>query len=179
MDKHLQTAGDVVMPGKTLGERLAGLARSAAFYGWWYPSRWLGWGHWPRYSEFGRLATHVRFVERAARKLARGVFHSMVRFGPKLELRQSVLFRLVDVGAELFAMAATCSKAQRLFDRDRATGERAVRLADVFCRQARRRVREKFAGLRRNEDVPTYKLAQEILAGDHRWLERDIVELDF
>jgi len=179
VDKHLQTAGDVVMPGKTLGERLAGLARSAAFYGWWYPSRWLGWGHWPRYSEFGRLATHVRFVERAARKLARGVFHSMVRFGPKLELRQSVLFRLVDVGAELFAMAATCSKAQRLFDRDRATGERAVRLADVFCRQARRRVREKFAGLRRNEDVPTYKLAQEILAGDHRWLERDIVELDF
>jgi alkylation response protein AidB-like acyl-CoA dehydrogenase len=177
VDKHLQTAGDVVMPGKTISERLAGLARSAAFYGWWYPSRWLGWGAWPRYSEFGQLATHVRFVERAARKLARGVFHSMIRFGPKLELRQSVLFRLVDVGAELFAMAATCSKAQRLFERDRVTGERAVRLADVFCRQARRRVRAKFAGLRRNEDVPTYKLAQEILAGDHRWLERDIVEL--
>jgi hypothetical protein len=101
----------------------------------------------------------------------------MVRFGPKLELRQSVLFRLVDVGAELFAMAATCARAQRLYERDRAAGERAVRLADVFCRQARRRVHATFAGLRRNEDVPTYKLAQEILAGDHRWLERDIVEL--
>ena len=177
VDKHLQVAGDVVMPGKTPAERLAGLVKSAAFYGWWYPTRWLGWGFWPRYSEFGKLAKHVRFVERSARRLARSVFHSMVRFGPKLELRQSVLFRLVDVAAELFAMAATCSRAQRLFERDRATGARAVRLADLFCRQARRRVRSKFNGLRRNEDVPTYKFAQEILAGEHRWLEKDIVEL--
>ena len=177
VDKHLQVAGDVVLPGKTIKERLAGLARSAAFYGWWYPSRWIGWGFWPRYSEFGRLARHVRFVERSARRLARGVFHAMVRFGPKLEQRQSVLFRLVDIGGELFAMAATCARAQALRVRDPAAGARAVRLADVFCRQARRRVRAKFSGLRRNEDVPTYKLAQEILAGEHRWLERDIVEL--
>src|SRR6266542_3317497 len=177
VDKHLQVAGDVVMPGKSLGARLRGLVRAGLFYAWWYPSRWLGWGFWPKYAEFETLAPHLRFVERAARRLARGVFHAMMRFGPKLELRQSVLFRLVDVGAELFAMAATCARAQRLFERDRAAGARAVHLADVFCRQARRRVRSKFNGLRRNEDVPTYKLAQEILAGEHRWLERDIVEL--
>jgi hypothetical protein len=177
VDKHLQVAGDVVMPGKTARERLAGLARSAGFYGWWYPSRWLGWSLWPRYAEFGRLAKHVRFVERNCRRLARSVFHSMIRFGPKLELRQSVLFRLVDIAGELFAMAATCSRAQRLYQQDRATGARPVKLADLFCRQARRRVRSKFNGLRRNEDVPTYKFAQEILAGEHRWLEREIVEL--
>ncbi|MGE5800923.1 MAG: acyl-CoA dehydrogenase family protein [Gemmatimonadota bacterium] len=177
VDKHLQVAGDVVMPGKTARERLAGLVRSAAFYGWWYPTRWLGWGRWPRYAEFGKLAGHVRLVERSARKLARSVFHSMVRFGPKLEQRQSVLFRLVDIAAELFAMAATCSRAQAIYTRDTTAGARAVRLADLFCRQARRRVRSKFNGLRRNEDVPTYRFAQEILAGEHRWLERDIVEL--
>jgi alkylation response protein AidB-like acyl-CoA dehydrogenase len=177
VDKHLQVAGDVVMPGKTARQRLAGLVRSAAFYGWWYPTRWVGWGRWPRYAEFGRLARHVRFVERSARRLARSVFHSMVRFGPKLEQRQSVLFRLVDVAAELFAMAATCARAQAISTRDRMAGARAVKLADLFCRQARRRVRSKFNGLRRNEDVPTYRFAQEILAGEHRWLERDIVEL--
>jgi alkylation response protein AidB-like acyl-CoA dehydrogenase len=161
VDKHLQVAGDVVMPGKTPAERLAGLVRSAGFYGWWYPTRWLGWGLWPRYAEFGTLARHVRFVERSCRRLARGVFHSMVRFGPKLELRQSVLFRLVDVAAELFAMAATCSRATPL--RTGPVGRaRAVKLADLFCKQARRRVRSKFNGLRRNEDVPTFKFAQEI-----------------
>ncbi|HEV8304588.1 MAG TPA: acyl-CoA dehydrogenase family protein [Gemmatimonadales bacterium] len=178
VDKHLQVAGDVVMPGKTLPERLAGLLRSALFYAWWYPSRWIGWSRWPRYAAFGRLARHVRFVERSARHLARGVFHAMVRFGPKLELRQAVLFRLVDVGAELFAMAATCARAQWLLQHERASGERAVHLADVFCRQARGRVRAKFAGLWRNEDVPTYQLAQEVLEGEHRWLERGMVELE-
>ncbi|MGE5142692.1 MAG: acyl-CoA dehydrogenase family protein, partial [Acidobacteriota bacterium] len=122
VDKHLQVAGDVVMPGKTAGERLSGLVRSALFYGWWYPSRWIGWGFWPKYSEFGALAGHVRFVERSARRLARNVFHAMIRFGPKLELRQGVLFRLVDVGSEVFAMAATCSRAHRLLRDAPATG---------------------------------------------------------
>src|SRR6266540_1085814 len=178
VDKHLQVAGDVVMPGKTARERLTGLVRSAGFYGWWYPTRWLGWGFWPRYTGFGSLARHVRFVERNARRLARGVFHAMIRFGPKLELRQAVLFRLVDVGAELFAMAATCARARLLLTRDRASGERAVQLADVFCRQARGRIRAKFTGLWRNEDVPIYNVAQDVLKGEHRWLERGMVELD-
>jgi alkylation response protein AidB-like acyl-CoA dehydrogenase len=179
VDKHLQVAGDVVMPGKTAGERLSGLIRSALFYGWWYPSRWIGWGFWPKYGEFGALAGHVRFVERSARRLARNVFHAMVRFGPKLELRQGVLFRLVDVGSELFAMAATCSRAQRLLQDDPATGAHAVRVADVFCRQARGRVKGKFHGLWRNEDVPTYAVAQEVLRGEHTWLEKGMVELKY
>src|SRR5438034_545306 len=144
VDKHLQVAGDVVMPGKSVGERLRGLGRAALFYGWWYPSRWLGWGFWPKYAGFGALAGHLRYVERAARRLARGVFHAMMRFGPKLEYRQAVLFRLVDVGAELFAMAATCARAEWLRKSDPAAGRRAVDLADLFCRQARGRVDAKF-----------------------------------
>ncbi|HTR21527.1 MAG TPA: acyl-CoA dehydrogenase family protein [Gemmatimonadales bacterium] len=179
VDKHLQVAGDVVMPGKTAGQRLAGLVRAALFYGWWYPSRWLGWGFWPKYGEFGALAPHVRFVERSARRLARGAFHSMLRFGPKLELRQSVLFRLVDVCAELFAMAAVCSRAQRMLGANPADGAHAVRLADVFCRQARGRVKSKFGGLWRNEDVPTYKVAQDVLKGEHVWLEGGMVSVKY
>jgi alkylation response protein AidB-like acyl-CoA dehydrogenase len=179
VDKHLQVAGDVVMPGKALGQRLAGLVRSALFYGWWYPSRWIGWSFWPKYAEFEALAPHVRFVERAARRLARGVFHAMLRFGPRLELRQSVLFRLVDVGAELFAMAAVCSRARRLLHDEPAAGAHAMRLADVFCRQARGRVQAKFKGLWRNEDVPTYQVAQEVLRGEHAWLERGMVNVKY
>ena len=177
VDKHLQIAGDVVLPGKSAGQRLTGLGRAAAFYAWWYPSRWLGWGFWPKHGDFGPLAPHVRFVERSARRLARGVFHAMMRFGPKLEYRQAVLFRLVDVGAELFAMATTCARARALVTRDAAAGAHAVQLADLFCRQARGRVASKFHGLWRNEDGPTYRVAQEVLRGEHRWLEGGIVEL--
>src|SRR5216683_610142 len=178
VDKHLQVAGDVVMPGKSLGVRAKGLVRSALFYAWWYPSRWLGWGFWPKYAEFGRLARQLRYVERGARRLARGVFHAMVRFGPKLEYRQAVLFRLVDVGAELFAMAAVCARAQWLSRHDPAAGRRAVELADLFCRQARGRVEAKFRELGRNADTRAYRVAQEALAGEHRWLERGMVELE-
>jgi hypothetical protein len=177
VDKHLQTAGDVVMPGKSAGERLSGLWRALLFYGWWYPSRWLGWGLWPRYSEFGRLATHMRFVERSTRRLARGVFHAMMRFGPKLEYRQSVLFRLVDVGAELFAMAATCARAHAVARKDKAAGPQALEVADLFCWQARGRIKTKFQGLWRNEDQHTYRVAQQVLRGEHRWLEDGIVDL--
>ncbi len=179
LDKHLEVAGDVVMPGKTLGQRLAGLVRAGLFYARWYPSRWLGWSFWPRYAEFDRLAPHLRFVARGARRLARGIFHSMVRFGPKLEYRQAVLFRLVDVGAELFAMAAACCRAQWLLKREPDTGRRAVELADLFCRQARGRINAKFRGLWRNEDGHTYRLAQDVLAGIHRWLERGTVDIKF
>jgi alkylation response protein AidB-like acyl-CoA dehydrogenase len=175
VDKHLQMAGDVVLPGKSLGERLRGLMRSTLFYSWWYPSRWIGWSVWPRYAEFGALARHVRFVERSARRLARAVFHAMLRFGPQLEFRQAVLFRLVDVAGELFAMAATCARARLLVARDPVAGRHAVRMADLFCRQARGRVRAKFNGLWRNEDVPTYRVAQEVLDGKHRWLEEGMV----
>jgi hypothetical protein len=175
VDKHLQVAGDLVMPGKGAGAKLAAAVRSALFYGWWYPTRWLGWGSWPRYSEFGPLARHARFVERNSRRLARGVFHSMVRFGPKLEQRQAILFRLVDVGAELFAMAATCSRAQMLLRKDGAMGERAVRMADLFCRHARRRVRQKFKGIWSNDDGATYRTAQDVLKGEHLWLEEGVV----
>src|SRR6266576_141739 len=130
VDRHLKVAGDLASPDASLGRKVAGLVRAGAFYGWWYPSRWLGWSFWPKYAGFGPLARHVRYVDRGARRLARGVFHAMMRFGPKLEQRQSVLFRLVDVGAELFAMAATCARAHAVMRRDPAAGRHAVDLAD-------------------------------------------------
>ncbi len=103
----------------------------------------------------------------------------MVRFGPKLERRQGVLFRIVDVGAELFAMAATCARAQMLLQENPDSGKHAVQLADLFCAQARGRVQAKFGGLWRNEDVQTYATAQQVLKGEHLWLEQGMVEVKF
>ena len=81
---------------------------------------------------------------------------------------KKVLFRLVDVGAELFAMAAACARAEML----RRQGQPgAVEVADIFCRYARGRVNHAFSRVFRNNDVRTYRLAQHVLEGRHAWLE--------
>ena len=90
-----------------------------------------------------------------------------------------MLFRLVDVGAELFAMASACSRAQWLLKKDPAGGHNAVALADLFCRQSRARVKNTFRGLWRNQDVPAYRVAQEVLKGEHLWLEEGMVDVKF
>ena len=163
-------------PAARCPQRLRALGRAAAFYGWWYPTRWLGWGRWPRYAEFGPLARHLRRADRSARRLARSVFHAMLRYGPKLEHRQAVLFRLVDVGAELFAISATCARAQALRAKDPIEGRAAVELADLFARHAWRRVAAHFRALTRNDDARTYHVARGVLAGEHAWLERGMAE---
>jgi hypothetical protein len=178
VDRHLKVAGDLVSPDAPLGRKAAAALRAALFYATWYPARWLGWGHWPRYRRFGRLAPHLRYVDRTSRRLARSLFHAMVRFGPKLEKRQAVLFRLVNVGGELFAMAAACARAEMLRSPGQeATG--AMEMADLFCRQARRRIEESFRSLFRNDDVHTYRVAQQVLSGEHRWLEDGLVPESF
>jgi hypothetical protein len=132
---------------------------------------------WPRYSEFGRLATHMRFVNRASRKLARSLFHAMIRFGPKLEKKQAVLFRLVEVGAELLAISAACSRAMMLTRKDPAN-RGPVEMADVFSRQSRRKVRQLFGSVFDNDDERTYKLARGVLDNQHLWLEEGMVKMD-
>ncbi len=174
VDTHLSVAGDLIDPKVPMGGKVRALARAAAFYAWWYPSRWLGWGYWPRYSEFGPLATHVRFAERKARKLSRTLFHCMIRFGPKLEKRQMVLGRLVEIGAELLAITAVCARARAELARD-PSNQGPVELADLFCRQSRRRVHDKFEDVFFNDDARAYRVAQKVLKGAHAWLERGIV----
>jgi alkylation response protein AidB-like acyl-CoA dehydrogenase len=179
LDAHLSVAGALADPKATAGRKLAALPRIASFYAWWYPSRWLGWGAWPRFSAFGLLAGHVRFLDRSTRRLARAVFHQMIRFGPKLERKQATLFRAVDIGADLFAMAAAVSRADALRRAGAAEGERAVELADLFCRSAERRIRERFAALADNDDARKYTISRRVLAGEEGWLESGLVPVSW
>jgi alkylation response protein AidB-like acyl-CoA dehydrogenase len=179
VDRHLQVAGALVDPSTTTAGKLAALPGIAGFYARWYPSRWLGWGRWPRYGKFGALAPHLRFAERAARRLARAVFHGMARYQGRMQVKQAFLFRAVDVGNELFAMAAAVSRAQQLADTGDADAAHARELADLFCRSARRRVRALFRALWHNDDARKVRLAHRVLAGEHAWLERGIMGIPF
>jgi hypothetical protein len=84
-----------------------------------------------------------------------------------------VLFRAVDIGAELFAMTATCSRAMQLAKSGNAS---AVELADAFCYDARARIDASFRALFGGRDTARYRLAQRTLAGNYAWLEEGIVE---
>lgn len=174
VDDHLKVAGDLVNPRAPLGKRIAAALKAGIFYAWWFPTRWLGWSLPPKHAGFGPLAGHMRFVDRASRRLARNTFYAMMRFGPGLEKRQAVLGRLVDAGAELFVMAVTCVRARELLQENPAD-RTPVELADVFCRQSRRRVGDSFRTLFRNDDVATYKVGQNLMNGDYVWLEDSVI----
>jgi len=175
VDHHFKTAFALVAPDSSMGERAAAAGRVAKFYPAWYAARWVGKGQVPMsYSSHGKLAKHLRFIERNARHLGRAIFHAMVRFGPKLERRQLVLFRAVDIGAELFAMSAACVRARMLAKEGQ---KEAIELADYFCREARVRVEQHFRELYGANDKAMYDVAKHVLKGEHGWLEHGIVGL--
>lgn len=176
VDTHLKVAGDLVDPKASGATKLKALLKAGLFYTVWYPKHWFGWGRWPRYAEFGPLAPHMRFVNRKSRKLARSLFHSMVRFGPRLEKKQAVLFRHVEIGAELLAISAACSRAMMMVKKD-PSNQGPVRMADVFSRQSRRKVNQLFGSVFHNDDDRAYRLAQGVLKGQETWLEEGMVRL--
>lgn len=178
VDSHLSVAGDLIDPKAPTGRRLAALVRSGLHYAVWYPSRWLTWGRWPRYREFGPLAKHLRYANRTAGRLARSIFYAMIRFGPGLERKQAVLGRIVEIGAELFVMVATAVYAKSLVD-ENPSDRSPYKLADLFCRQARTRIRERFDHMFANNDAVTYRIAQDAMKGEFEWLEKGLLTMDW
>lgn len=170
VDHHLDVAGEMINPKAPLGRRAAAAIRAGLHYALWYPSRWFGWGRWPRYRRFGALAGHMRYADRTSRRLARSIFHSMIRFGPALERRQAVLGRLVDIGCDLFVMVACCVRAMKLAE-ERPDDTTPAELAGQACRLARRRIAGQFRALVRNDDKSTYRVAQAAMQGRYAWLE--------
>ena len=98
----------------------------------------------------------------------------MMRYQAKLERKQMVLFRIVDIGTDLFAMAAACSRATMLA---RKGDPNALDLADLFCREARLRIADRFRNFYGKNDAALYRTAQNVLKGEYTWLERGIVGL--
>jgi hypothetical protein len=173
VDKHLEVAGAMIDPDKSFGAKLGAFPKMALFYAGWYPTRWIGWGRWPRYGGFKGLATHLRFAERATRKLSREIFHGMLVHKAKLQRRQAFLFRTVDIAMEIFAMAASISRVRTMREENHPRAKEAAQLADLFGRNARRRVRRLFRDLWNNDDLLKYGVGSSVLKGEHVWFEVD------
>lgn len=172
VDAHLSVAGDIIDPSATLARKGRAAARAGGFYARWLPTLTVGRGQAPTaYGEFGPLAGHLRYVERASRKLARSTFYAMSRWQGKLERKQGFLGRIVDIGAELFAMSAVCGRARAEQDH-RPEG---LELADLFCRQARLRADALFAALWENTDSVDVVAAKRVLDGRYTFLEDGVL----
>lgn len=177
VDQHLKVAGDILEPDTELKDKAKAAVGAGKFYAGWLPKLVTGEGHKPgSYSEFGPLAEHLRFVERASRKQARATFYAMTRYQAKMERKQAFLGRIVDIGAELYAIASACVYAQTIQEERPEIAEQARELADLFCRQARRRAEVLFDELWANDDDLNTKRAFGVLDGRYTWVEEGIVD---
>jgi hypothetical protein len=143
------------------------------YYATWYPKLWL-----PSFSNDGEeypepLNHHLEYVKDASKRLARYTFHQMAKYQQKLESKQNILNRVVDIGTDLFAISATCAYAAHLAKKGQTN---AVDLADAFAADARLRIEACFKEAALNHGSKNLKLAKKILAKEFTWMENDIIK---
>jgi len=160
--------------------RLKGLSllkeglKVAKYYLLWYPALFLPRSHQVTRNAPAVLKAHIRYIDKASRKLARFAFHCMVLKGKKLESHQSILNRIVAIGVNLFVMAASCSYASHL--QQKGDKDNAVVLADLYCREAKSEIEGHFRRRWNNNDKRHIKVARKLMANDFKWLENDIIK---
>src|SRR5438105_1891218 len=174
LDPHLKVGGAIFNTTLPMSERLKAVFTSGKFYAGWYPRQWFSSGAGKIDNLHRDLQRHANYSARTSKKLARGLFHAMARFGPKLDREQLLLSRVVGIATELFAISTTCSFAQYKIDHGESA-EEVLSVANYFCKSARARIDGYFAGARRNVDKRGYQLTQELLAGKHSSLRDGIV----
>ena len=177
VDAHLKAAGDLANKDADLQAKAKAAMGASGFYAKWLPTLAIGSGLLPNsYSEHGRLAKYLRFIERASRRLARHTFAGMATWQAGMESHQAFLGRVVDLGAELFAMAACISRVELMRTRDPENAASAELLALAFCEQSEHRCETLFRDLWANSDKTDRKLSKKVLAGDFTWLESGIID---
>ncbi len=168
LDPHLSRLKVLLGPGSLIKK-----LKTVLYYFVWYPKLW-----WPSTNNFNDLHQDLRgyavYAEKTSRRLAREMFHQMLKYQKKLEARQAVLNRIVDIGTELFVMAATCSYADSL--KDTKGKENSLALADLYCRAARKRIESLFKENQSNEDREARHISKKLLAAEFEWLENEIIK---
>ena len=136
VDQHLQVAGDVLLGDAGLADKARAGAEGGRVLRQVVPE--AGDRRRPEAAAPTRssatLAKHLRYVERHSRKLARSTFYAMGRYQARLEQKGHLLGRIVDIGAELYAIACACVYADTIGREQPDRGQEAFELADLFAR---------------------------------------------
>ena len=174
LDPHLKRMLSVMGPRVSIIGRIKAAISTGLYYLAWYPKLWL-----PSKRDFSdlpdELRGHMRFASYTTKRLARTIFLNMLIHQQRLESKQNLLNRFVDIGMDLFVISAICSYAVSLNKAQQKSGS-PVELADLFCRQARERIAGNFKDISNNYDQPALKIAKKVLSGDFEWLENEIIK---
>lgn len=174
LDPHLKRMGGLLNPKLSFLQKAKLLLKLAGFYAGWYPKQWLGQSFSASHAEIGPLARHYRFVEKQSHRLAKAIFNAMLKHRERLERRQMLLGRLIEIATELFAMAAVCSYALHLKQQE-THDDSPIELADYFCKMAGRRVGQLFGTLKHNDDRAAGEVAKKALDKTYAWLEKGVL----
>jgi len=167
MDTHVRRLMPI-MTGKGPKGKL--IWEALTFYAKWYPKVLLPTSVSLNVRHLSpKNQDHVIFVARTCKKLARTLFHTMAKYRQKLEREQLVLQALVDIGTDLFAMAALLSRTEHEL-KARTDDEQLQDMADLFCMNARKRINDNFKNLKRTQGKAIYKVAKAFMEGKYRWM---------
>ncbi|CRX37475.1 acyl-CoA dehydrogenase family protein [Estrella lausannensis] len=173
MDPHFVRLGALMSPKSSIGDKVTTAFKALLHYAVWLPKNML-FASSTDFEEAKELKPHFQFIEKASKKLAHSLFTSMMKYQAGLEKRQLILGRMMEIGTELFAIAAACSFA--LAKSKELNGDKTpIALANYFATISERRIQERFQLLKDNDDKETNALAKKVLADEMRWLEEGII----
>jgi alkylation response protein AidB-like acyl-CoA dehydrogenase len=172
LDTHFKLMMPILQPkpGQKVSKGAA-IAKAAGFYTTWLPKLFLpGGGSGLAAPHLNtRNRKHLAYTAKASKLLARRLFATMAKFGPKLEKEQIVLGNFVDIGVELFVMGATLSYADHLVAQNPAD-QTPLELADLYCSDARRRIEASFSAVKSNFNRQYDKVSGLLMDGKLDWL---------
>lgn len=178
LDPHLKRIMAVLNPRVPIFKRIKSVFSVGLYYMFWYLGLWI-----PVFGLRGekdlpaQLKKHVKFIRRNSKHLARDLFLKMMIYQQRLEAKQNILARFVDIGTDLFVMASACSYAASLVNKkNNAYGKTPIELADLFCREARVRVTRNFQDVCRNNDKISAEIGKKMLGSEYEWLENEIIK---
>lgn len=175
LDTHFRLVMPIMNRKKGAGPGMATLLwKAARFYVRWYPRLWLP--SFPDYhvthlSQDNR--DHLHYVNKTCRKLARTIFHTMAKYQQKLEYEQLLLADFVDIGVDLFTMAASLSYAEHWLAAN-PQDDSPQDLVDLYCCNARERIRQRFQSIASHHNPKFNEVAKGVMAGRYAWLYTDL-----
>lgn len=172
IDPHLKMATPLLSRKTSFKQKMQGLFNALKFYMVWYPKQSFSLFK-KSYPQFGELEKYFSFIENNCHNLASTTFSAMLKYKQRLEQKQLLLGRLMEIGTELFAMAATVSYAATLYRKEPKDRSPLI-LAEYFCKMAERRIRGHFKALKDNDDKMADFVAERVINKDFRWLEEGI-----